>query len=64
LRVKNELTDLAALETHVEALNQIAVYNRLKAEAAMNEDFEAAIAYKKKIAEYEKSLITEELFTE
>jgi hypothetical protein len=30
----------------------------------MNEDFEAAIAYKKKIAEHEKSLITEELFTE
>jgi hypothetical protein len=33
-----------------------------KAEAAMNDDFELAIVYKKKIAEHEKDLISADQF--
>lgn len=64
LQVKNELSDTEALTLHATALRQINEFNRLKAEAAANEDFELAILYKKKIAEHEKSLMTESTFVD
>ena len=54
-----QLTDLVK---HRQSLEEITLNNKLKTEAAMNEDFELAIEYKKKIALLEKQLISEDDF--
>jgi SMC interacting uncharacterized protein involved in chromosome segregation len=60
LKVNNEASeeDLTALRDHISALSEIKTNNKLKAEAAMNEDFEMAIVYKKKITGLESKLVT------
>ena len=64
MKIKNEIcdSDLHPLSNHSKNLEQIAVNNKLKVEAAMNEEFELAIEYKKQITELEKQLITDQDF--
>ena len=52
------------MHAHLEALKAIQTNNRLKAEAAMNEDFESAIVYKKRITELESVLLAEPDFSQ
>lgn len=51
-------SELSPIEEHMETLNRIVEAQKKKMEAAMEEDFEAALEWKKKIVSYESTLLT------
>ena len=64
LRVKYEKDEpsLDQLKQHFNLATEIKEAERLKKEAAMDEDFEAALMYKKKITQLQQSSLTADTF--